>query len=131
MQTRQHFSPDILTLLDRTDEVQIEARSPDGQRAQPVTIWVVVADGQDVYARSSRGPRGRWYQALTQHPQGALHADGREILFRAVHVDDPESVSRVSDAYRRKYEQRWPKETAPMVGGDVLSTTLRLEPLTT
>jgi hypothetical protein len=37
-----NFPADVLGLLDQTEEVQIEPRSPDGQRQQPVTIWVVV-----------------------------------------------------------------------------------------
>jgi hypothetical protein len=47
-----------------------------------------------------------------------------------VHVDDPQTISRVSEAYRRKYERKWPTETAEMLQDAVLSTTLRLEPAT-
>lgn len=34
----------------------------------------------------------------------------------------------MSEAYRRKYERRWPTETAEMLRDEVLSTTLELEP---
>jgi hypothetical protein len=34
----------------------------------------------------------------------------------------------VSEACRRKYEHKWPKETAEMLRDEVLPTTLRLEP---
>jgi hypothetical protein len=123
---RNHFAPDILKLLNEDDEVQIEPRSPTGP-GSPVTIWIVVVDN-DVYVRSYRGPRGRWYQALLAHPEGVLHAGEREIPFRAVHVEDPQTIARVSEAYQRKYERKWPTETAEMLLGDVLPTTLRLEP---
>ena len=128
MQAAQRFSTDIVDLLERTDEVQIEPRSPDGRRTKPVTIWVVV-DAGEVYVRSYRGVNGRWYRALRQQPMGVLHVDGREIPFRAVHIDDPATIARVSEAFRRKYEGRWPQETADMLKDEVLGTTLRLEPV--
>ena len=124
------FAPEILQLLDQTDEVQIEPRPRDGQPTQPVTIWVVVADG-DVYVRSYRGPAGRWYQALRQHPEGVLPVGDRQIAFRAVPVDDSQTIASVSEAYRRKYAARWPPETAEMLRDEVLPTTLRLESVST
>ena len=129
MQVTQHFPPDVLAELDRTDEVQIEPRVPGDQPAPPVTIWIVVLDGLDVYVRSYRGPTGRWYQALVNQPHGVLHLSEREIPFRAIHVDDAEVIARVSEAFRRKYEQKWPTETAAMLRDEVLSTTLELQPV--
>ena len=130
MQTDNRFSPDVVALLDQTDEVRIEPPSADGQPMQPVIIWVVVLDGRDVYVRSYRGVKGRWYQQLLKQPQhrGRLHVDQRAIPVRAVHIDDPELIARVSDAFRKKYESKWPQETAEMVRDDVLPTTLRLDP---
>jgi hypothetical protein len=119
---------DVLQTLNAAEEVQIEPRSVDGRSGQPVTIWVVVVDG-DVYVRSYKGPQGRWYQALLTHPEGVLHADGLEIPFRAVKVEDAQTIARVSEAYRRKYERLWPKETADMLRTEVVRTTLRLEPV--
>jgi len=130
MQTDNRFSPDVVALLDQTDEVRIEPPSADGQPMQPVIIWVVVLDGRDVYVRSYRGVKGRWYQQLLKQPQhrGRLHVDQRAIPVRAVHIDDPEIIARVSDAFRKKYESKWPQETAEMLRDDVLPTTLRLDP---
>ena len=130
MQTDNRFSPDVVALLDQTDEVRIEPPSADGQPMQPVIIWVVVLDGRDVYVRSYRGVKGRWYQQLLKQPQhrGRLHVDQRAIPVRAVHIDDPEIIARVSDGFRKKYESKWPQETAEMVRDDVLPTTLRLDP---
>lgn len=126
-ETAQRFSDEILDLLGQADEVHIEPRSAGGQRVGPVTIWVVVVDG-NVYVRSYLGPSGHWYQALLRHPTGVLHVDGRDVPFRAVRVDDQGEIARVSEAYRRKYERNWPKESAKMLRDEVLSTTLRLEP---
>lgn len=127
MQARSQFAPDVLQAVEREDEVDIEARAGEGERGKPVTIWVVAAEG-DVYVRSVRAGRGRWYQALVKQPLGVLHIGNRQVPFRALHVNDPKAIERVSDAYRKKYEKRWPRETAPMVRGESLNTTLRLEP---
>jgi hypothetical protein len=123
----QRFSDEIRALLGQVDEVQIEPRAADGQSVGRVTIWVVLVDG-NVYVRSYRGPTGRWYQALLRHATGVLHVDGRNVPFRAVRVEDQAEIARVSEAYRRKYEHKWPKETAEMLRDEVLPTTLRLEP---
>jgi hypothetical protein len=58
-----------------------------------------------------------------------LHADDQEIPFRAIEVEDAQTIARVSEAYRRKYEPLWPTETADMLRDEVLPTTLKLEPL--
>jgi hypothetical protein len=46
---------------------------------------------------------------------------------RAVPVDDPAEVERVSEALRRNYA-RWPGPLASMLRPETLPTTLRLEP---
>jgi hypothetical protein len=127
MQTTQRFAPDLLEILDRTEELQIEP-SGDGQAAKRVTIWVVVADGQ-VYVRSARGEKGRWYQAILRHPQGVLHAGQVRVPFRAERVADPDTLAKVNEAYKRKYGQKWPNETAGMLLENVVPTTLRLVPI--
>jgi hypothetical protein len=127
MQSIQRFAPDVLEILGRSDEVQIEP-SGEGQASKPVTIWVVVADGQ-VYVRSYRGEKGRWYQTLLRQPQGVLHVGRVRIPFRAERVADPGNLAKVNEAYQRKYGQKWPKETSEMLLEAVIPTTLRLVPI--
>jgi hypothetical protein len=126
--TQRRFPPDIVGLLERAEEVDIEPRAPDGKPTKRVTIWIVAVDG-DVYVRSVRGGRGQWYRALIRQPEGVLQVGRRAIPFRAVRVDDPATIAAVTEAYRQKYERRWPSATAPMIRGEALDTTLRLEPL--
>ena len=129
VQHQRRFARDVLELLRDVEEVQIEPRSSDGASKGPVTTWVVTT-GDDVYVRSYRGPRGRWYQALLAHPEGVLHVGPREVPFRAVHINDSDTIAQASEAYRRKYARKWSKETADMLVEEVLPTTLRLEPST-
>ncbi len=111
--------------MDDLEEVEIEARSLADGTARRTTIWVVV-DDNEVYVRSLRGNAGRWYQKLQGSPVTVLYAGDRRIPLRAVLADDPQTISRVTDAYHRKYGQ------SPYLDGvlhdGALRTTTRLEP---
>jgi hypothetical protein len=117
------FPKEIVTLLDRTKEVDIETRSPQG-RVHSVTIWVVV-DGDDVFIRAVRGKTSRWFRELLASG-GALVANRRRIPVRAVLAADPQSIKRTSDGYRKKYRKGSSLDS--MLVPEVLDTTVRLEP---
>jgi hypothetical protein len=117
------FSKDTIALLDRSNEVDIETRSPKGTM-HSVPIWVVV-DGDDVFIRTYRGPTSRWYREILASP-GALVVNAKRIPVRAVAAADSASVKRTSDAYRKKYRKGSSLDS--MLVPLVLPTTLRLEP---
>ncbi len=121
------FDSETLQTLDRAAEIDIETSRGEGAPVHQVTIWVVV-DGDGVYVRSVRGPSGRWYRELTANPKGAIHVNGRRLAIEAEPAADAESISRVSDAFKRKYEQRWPGPLAGMLRDQVLPTTMRAKP---
>lgn len=123
------FSTDDLALLERSEEVDIETRAPGGD-AHTAIIWVVV-DAGDVFVRSVRGERGRWYREavanpVVANPAVALLVDGRRLTATAIAASDPDSVERASDALRRKYAAD--PALATMLREHTLPTTLRLEP---
>jgi hypothetical protein len=117
------FPKDTVALLDRSDEVDIETRSPKGT-THSVPIWIVV-DGDDVFIRTYRGPTSRWYREIIAGP-GAVVVNGRRIPVRAIAAADNASVKRASDAYRKKYRKGSSLDS--MLVPLVLPTTLRLEP---
>jgi hypothetical protein len=121
------FDPETLKTLDRTAEIDIETSRGEGAPVHRVTIWIVV-DGDDAFVRSVRGPSGRWYRELSATPRGAIHVNGRRLAIEAEPATDADSVSRVSDALKRKYEQRWPGPLAGMLREQVLPTTMRVKP---
>ena len=118
------FPDDVLELVDRELEVDIETVSPT-RGPHRTTIWAVVAD-RAVYVRSVRGDEGRWYRELVAEPKGALHVEGRRLPFMAVEASDPLSVEACSVALRRKYADD--PATPTMVRPETLHTTLRLDP---
>ena len=120
------FDPEALRTLDETEEVEIETTAADGPHHRTI-IWVVVTDGV-VYIRSVRGTAGRWYREIVANPDAVLHTDSLHLAVRASPATDPASVEAASEGYRRKYNARWPRETASMLRDETLGTTLRLEP---
>jgi hypothetical protein len=118
------FPADVLDLLARTAEVDIETRAEDGT-VHRTTIWVVVA--HDIaLIRSYRGAGARWYREIVADPAGAIIAGDRRIEVRAVPATDDASV----EACSRGFEAKYPDDpaTPAMNALGVLATTLRLEP---
>jgi len=121
------FDPETLNLLDVTEEVYIEtSRNADSPEHRTI-IWAVVV-GDAVFVRSVRGRKGRWYQRISAHLEGALLAGDTRIPVRAAPATDAATVDAVSEAFRSKYEDAWPGPTAGIVRSEVLPTTLKLSP---
>jgi len=90
-----------------------------------VVIWVVVAD-DEVFVRSVRGTKGRWYRDLAAGGPATLEFAGHQLALQAVPVSDPATIAKISREYLKKYQ---PSPYAQsMVRSDVLPTSLRLEP---
>jgi hypothetical protein len=117
-----NFDADTLNELRQLHEVAIRTgRHPE----TAVVIWVVVAD-DEVFVRSVRGRKGRWYRDLAAGGPATLEFAGRRVAVRAIPASDPPAVAQASREYLRKYQPS-PYAQA-MVRAEVLPTTLRLEP---
>ena len=121
------FDTETLGLLDETEEVRIETRRDEDAPEHRTIIWVVVTGGE-VFVRSVRGPKGRWYQEISAYPEGALHAGDTRIPVRAAPATAGATVDAVSAAFRSKYQQSSPASTEAMVRPETLPTTLKLSP---
>ena len=121
------FGAEALRLLDETKEVRIEIRRDGDSPEHRTIIWVVVVDGE-VFVRSVRGSRGRWYREISSNPEGALHVADDRIPVRATPAADDTTVDAVSAAIRAKYQKSSPASTEAMVRPETLATTLKLSP---
>lgn len=117
------FSDKQLKLISESREVHIETRA--GAHGYRTVIWVVVDDGE-VFVRSVRGEKGKWYQRALENPDVALDAAGTKIRASAVPARDASSVERTSDALSRKYPKS--KSLDSMMRPEILDTTMRLDP---
>jgi hypothetical protein len=116
------FDASQLAELASCTEVTIRTeRHPD----TPVVIWIV-ADGGEVFVRSVRGAKGRWFRDLQGGGKASLEWGGRRVPVTAIPATDADSVARASRQYLAKY--RTSPYAEPMVRPEVLLTTLRLEP---
>jgi hypothetical protein len=116
------FDTDILRQLHACQEVAIRT---ERHHDSAVVIWVVVAD-DEVFVRSVRGSKGRWYRDLAAGGSATLEFAGGRLEVRASPANDADSIARASREYLRKYQPS-PYAQA-MVRAEVLPTTLKLEP---
>jgi hypothetical protein len=89
------------------------------------SIWIVVSS-TDVFVRSVRGTKGRWYRDLANGGPATLEFDGEQLAVEATPATDPNSIERASQEFLSKY--RSSPYAASIVRHDALETTLRLDP---
>lgn len=118
------FEESDLAAIEAAEEVDIETRTAPGE-ARRTIIWIV-RDGDEVYVRSVRGPRGRWYREALADPEVAVHVDGRRIAARAELAHDPASIQACSEALRVKYRDDY--SLGSMLEAENLPTTMKLVP---
>jgi hypothetical protein len=116
------FDANTLRELNDVDEVAIRT---DKHPKSAVVIWVVVAD-DEVFVRSWRGSKGRWYRDLAAGGPATLEFAGRSLAVQALPATDQDAVGRTSREFLRKYQRSTHAEE--MVRPETLPTTLRLEP---
>jgi hypothetical protein len=119
---------DLFWKIAESDEVQIETRRDAKSRLHRTTIWIVPTE-YGIYVRSYKGKTGRWYQETLANPMLTVRVGRRKVTARAELEHNPLIIRAVSAAYRKKYGERWPDETKPMLKRSVLPTTLRLTPV--
>ena len=117
-----NFDADTLRELRDVQEVAIRTEK---HPKSAVVIWVVVAD-DEVFVRSWRGAKGRWFRDLTAGGPATLEFTGRRLAVQAIPASDQAAVARASREFLRKYQRS--THAQEMVRSEILPTTLRLEP---
>jgi hypothetical protein len=120
------WSPDELDAIGGAREVDIAPLDRDGTPGQPVTIWIVRV-GDDLYIRSWRGVRARWFRAAQRAGAGRLHAAGinGDVTFATTRAD---LEGAVDGAYLTKYGGRGAQYVEDMIAPEARATTLKLVP---
>jgi len=115
---------DADTLRELRDVQEVVIRTEKHSKSE-VVIWVAVAD-EEVFVRSWRGTKGRWYKDLAVDGPATLEFAGRRLAVQAILASDPAAVARASREFLRKYQPS--THAQEMVRAKILPTTLRLEP---
>src|SRR5260370_40456285 len=88
------FEADTLSDLRDIKEVTIRTeKHPDSA----VVIWVVVTD-DEVFVRSFRGTKGRWYRDLATGGPATLEFARRRLRVQAIPAKNPAAIERASHA---------------------------------
>src|SRR5438045_7869376 len=96
-----NFDADTLRELRDVQEVAIRTEK---HPKSAVVIWVVVAD-DEVFVRSWRGAKGRWYRDLAAGGPATLEFAGRRLAVRALPASDQAAVARASREFLKKYQR--------------------------
>jgi hypothetical protein len=123
------WTPDQLTRIDQSTELEIASQRADGTRRRWTPIWAVCADGQ-VYVRTWHRRTTGWFGDVIGSHQAQVRVPGLEA---AVSVEDvgegPGDLrARVDQAYRDKYGRYGDGSVGQMVGDAAAAATLRLTP---
>ena len=89
------FDQETLRKLHGCKEVAIRTTKHPGSA---VTIWVVVSC-TDVFVRSVRGAKGRWYRDLANGGPATLEFNGEQLAVQAVPATDASSIERASKEF--------------------------------
>ena len=123
------WTPDQLTWIDESDELEIAARRADGTLRRWTPVWVVRVDGQ-VYVRTWHRRTSGWFGAVADSGRARVRVPGLET---GVSVEDvgegPGDLrNRVDQAYRAKYARYGHGSVGPMIADEAAVATLRLTP---
>ena len=83
-----NFDADILCELRDLQEVAIRTEKHPNTA---VVIWVAVAD-EEVFVRSVRGTKGRWYRDLAEGGPATLEFAGRQLPVQAIPASNAAAV---------------------------------------
>jgi Uncharacterized protein conserved in bacteria (DUF2255) len=107
------FDIDTLRELHGVREVSIRTEQ---HPKNAVVIWVVVADNE-VFVRSVRGTKGRWYRDLAAGGPATLEFAGRRLPVQASPVSDPAAIARAQP----RISEEVPAEPLCAIDGATLS----------
>ena len=123
------WTTDELRAIGEAEELRSASRRPDGSLRKAIIIWVV-RHGDELYVRSAYGPDNPWFVRARRSGSGRITAGGVEHDVTFVDPGaDAELHEALDAAYRAKYGSHPPRVVATVVGPELVSTTLRLDPV--
>jgi hypothetical protein len=120
------FARELIDLLAKAKEIDIETTRGDGAPRHRTTIWVVVDSEGRALIRSVDGGSARWFREAVANPDVTIHAGGRAIPAAVLVGNDEARITAASQGYQTKYAGN--SSTPSMLAEGILSTTLELVP---
>ena len=95
------WTPDELTRIGSTEEVQIASLRRDGTTRKPVTVWVVPHD-DSLYVRSVDGRNAAWFRGVLAHIAAAAIIAQTLITIDPQYPTTDSQTKKELDAARRE-----------------------------
>jgi len=114
-----------LDQAQRAEEIELTTLRPDGSERPWVIVWAVRV-GDEIYARSARGPEGQWYRHAMAGGNGKMRVHGTE--HDVTLVDDRAGAphAAIDAAYHAKYDRYGPQIVGSVVGSKAAQVTVRI-----
>jgi hypothetical protein len=96
------FSPDVLRLIDKNDDLFVSPYREDGTTyGTPTQTWALVVD-DNVYVRAANGKESSWYQAAITQRAGRVRVAGNyyDVSFAPAGTTNEAAIDA---AYEAKY----------------------------
>jgi hypothetical protein len=112
-----------LVRLERTPELEIAVRHPDGRTGRWTPVWVVVV-GTDVFVRTWQRRETGWYGGVLRTRAALVRAGDPPAAVDVEPVGDARQAE-VDAAYEAKYGSSGARS---MITAEAVASTLRLVP---
>jgi hypothetical protein len=119
------WTHDELSMIGKTEELEIAALKRDGTPRKPVTIWVV-RQGDNLYVRSVNGRTGTWFRGAQERHEAHIEAGGVAKAVRLIETDDLNDA--IDTAYRAKYRRYAKRIVDSVLTPQARAATLKLVP---
>jgi len=121
------WTPAQLSALSRTDEIRVAPDRRDGTPGPLVIIWSVLV-GDELIARSARGPEGGWYRRARASGTGRIRVADEDIQVTFESASDADHAG-IDAALHAKYDRYGPGPVGSIVGAKGAAVTLRIRPV--
>lgn len=119
------WEPELLAAIDGNDEIRVAPLHVDGTSRPAVIVWAVAVDG-DLFARSARGPQGRWYRDALGSGRGRILVAGAEYDVAFADASSDTDQAAIDAAYHAKYDRYGARIVGSVVGEAAQQVTVRI-----
>ena len=113
--------------LDRADEIRVAPDRRDGTPGPLVIIWSVLV-GDELIARSARGPEGGWYKRALASGTGRIRVGNEDIDVTFESAPDAHHAA-IDAALHAKYDRYGPGPVGSIVGEKAAGVTVLIRPV--
>ena len=121
------WTNDELNKIGTAEELEIASLRGDGTLRKWVIIWVVRL-GDALYVRSVKGRGSDWFHGVQTRHEGRIRAGGVQQDVDFVEEPGLELYAPLDEAYKAKYNRRYPSSVEHINNPEAQTAAIRLVP---